>query len=102
MLRLAARPAFPYGWVEFCQRYKGECAAAGAQAADVNLTESALREIQAGQLLRQPRVEPCPTWIIGAWSIAGTIPVDGKGDCEDYALMKRKILIDRGFPVRPC
>ena len=23
---------------------------------------------------------------------------DGKGDCEDYALMKRKILIDRGFP----
>jgi predicted transglutaminase-like cysteine proteinase len=24
--------------------------------------------------------------------------MDGKGDCEDYALMKRKLLIERGFP----
>jgi len=25
-------------------------------------------------------------------------PSDGKGDCEDYALFKRKILIEEGFP----
>ncbi len=25
-------------------------------------------------------------------------PLDGKGDCEDYALLKRKMLIDIGFP----
>ena len=25
-------------------------------------------------------------------------PVDGKGDCKIYALFKRKLLIDRGFP----
>jgi hypothetical protein len=25
-------------------------------------------------------------------------PADGKGDCEDYALFKRKILVDEGFP----
>ena len=25
-------------------------------------------------------------------------PTDGKGDCEDYALLKRKMLIEEGFP----
>ena len=25
-------------------------------------------------------------------------PVDGKGDCKIYALFKRKLLIERGFP----
>ncbi len=25
-------------------------------------------------------------------------PIDGKGDCKIYALFKRKLLIDRGFP----
>ncbi|VTZ26911.1 Predicted transglutaminase-like cysteine proteinase (fragment) [Methylocella tundrae] len=25
-------------------------------------------------------------------------PTDGKGDCEDFALMKRKILLEEGFP----
>ena len=27
------------------------------------------------------------------------LPSDGKGDCEDYALLKQKILIEKGFPV---
>ena len=25
-------------------------------------------------------------------------PTDGKGDCEDFALLKRKLLIEEGFP----
>jgi predicted transglutaminase-like cysteine proteinase len=27
-----------------------------------------------------------------------TLPTDGKGDCEDYALLKRHELIQRGWP----
>lgn len=27
-----------------------------------------------------------------------TIPFDGLGDCEDYALMKRQLLLDAGWP----
>jgi len=27
------------------------------------------------------------------------IPTDGKGDCEDFALMKRQLLIQRGWPA---
>jgi predicted transglutaminase-like cysteine proteinase len=28
-----------------------------------------------------------------------TIPTDGYGDCDDYAVTKRKTLIDAGFPL---
>ena len=27
------------------------------------------------------------------------LPTSGKGDCEDFALLKRKMLIERGWPV---
>jgi predicted transglutaminase-like cysteine proteinase len=27
------------------------------------------------------------------------LPASGKGDCEDFALLKRKMLIDRGWPA---
>lgn len=27
-----------------------------------------------------------------------TLPTSGKGDCEDFALLKRKMLIERGWP----
>jgi predicted transglutaminase-like cysteine proteinase len=28
-----------------------------------------------------------------------TLPTSGKGDCEDFALLKRKLLMERGFPA---
>src|SRR5919107_3020447 len=27
------------------------------------------------------------------------LPTNGKGDCEDFALLKRKMLIERGWPA---
>jgi predicted transglutaminase-like cysteine proteinase len=90
--------SIPYGWVEFCQRYKGECDGAGARALDVNLTDRAMHEIQQVNSLVNHSVEAISDmdhWgVVDRWDL----PMDGKGDCEDYALMKRKILIERGFP----
>ena len=47
-----------------------------------------------------PRVysNRCRTWSIGESFDRWDYPSDGKGDCEDYALFKRKILIEEGFP----
>ncbi len=28
-----------------------------------------------------------------------SLPEDGKGDCEDFALLKRKLLLEKGFPA---
>jgi predicted transglutaminase-like cysteine proteinase len=89
--------SIPYGWVEFCQRYRSECAASG-KVADVNASDAALREIGQVNSLVNHSVEAISDmehWgVVDRWDL----PMDGKGDCEDYALMKRKILIERGFP----
>ena len=90
--------SIPYGWIDFCQRYKGECAGPALPATDVNLTDAALREIQQVNSFVNHAVEPVSDmdhWgVVDRWDY----PIDGKGDCEDYALMKRKMLIERGFP----
>lgn len=89
--------SIPYGWMEFCQRYASECEAAG-KVADVNLTETAMREIRQVNSFVNHGVEAVSDmehWgVVDRWDL----PADGKGDCEDYALMKRKILIERGYP----
>ena len=76
---------------------QGECEAAG-KVADVNLTEGSLREIRQVNAFVNHAVEPVSDmehWgVVDRWDL----PMDGKGDCEDYALMKRKILIERGYP----
>ena len=36
----------PYGWVDFCRRYAGECPSTGTQAMDINLTPKAMKAIE--------------------------------------------------------
>lgn len=88
----------PYGWVDFCRRYAGECHGGQLAPLDVNLTPSAMKEIERVGKWVNAHVKPMSDvehWgAIDQWHY----PADGKGDCEDYALFKRKILIDEGFP----
>lgn len=93
-----AETSIPYGWIDFCQRYKSECAGEAAPAADINLTEASLREIKQINIAVNHAIEPVSDmdhWgVVDRWDL----PMDGKGDCEDYALLKRKMLIERGYP----
>jgi predicted transglutaminase-like cysteine proteinase len=88
----------PYGWVDFCRRYQGECDQERVAAVDINLSAKALREIMRVNRWVNAHVEPVSDmdhWgLVDRWDY----PLDGKGDCEDYALLKRKMLIDIGFP----
>jgi predicted transglutaminase-like cysteine proteinase len=88
----------PYGWADFCHRYAGECDGGQLAPLDVNLTPSAMKEIERVGKWVNAHVKPVSDiehWgVIDQWDY----PSDGKGDCEDYALFKRKILMDEGFP----
>lgn len=88
----------PFGWVDFCSRYAAECADADLPAMDVNLTPGALKIISRVNAWVNNSVVPVSDqdhWgVVDRWDL----PLDGKGDCEDYALMKRKMLIEEGFP----
>ena len=89
----------PYGWVDFCQRYRGECSDRTGPARDIELTSRTLREIERINKWVNKNIEPVSDmdhWgVVDRWDY----PTDGKGDCEDYALLKRKLLAEQGFPL---
>ena len=88
----------PIGWVQFCGDEPQEC--------DVPVLAPRLAQLDDRrwkQLLRINRdvndeVEPVSDlehWgMLEKWSY----PTDGKGDCEDYVLEKRRRLIEAGWP----
>jgi predicted transglutaminase-like cysteine proteinase len=88
----------PYGWVDFCQRYRGECESPELTAADIELTAKAMKEIERVNRWVNSNITPMSDmehWgVVDQWDY----PTDGKGDCEDYALLKRKLLIEEGLP----
>ena len=96
--RVGGPASMPYGWADFCRRYAGECDGGPLAPLDVKLTPQAMKEIERVGKWVNAHVKPMSDmeqWgVIDRWDDL----VDGKGDCEDYALFKRKILMDEGFP----
>lgn len=88
----------PYGWTDFCSRYEGECGQGPLPPLDLNWTAKAVNEISRVNLWVNAHIEPISDmdhWgVLDQWDY----PTDGKGDCEDYALLKRKLLMQRGYP----
>ena len=92
------RTSVPYGWVDFCNRYAGECDGPELEVVDIKLSPVALKSIE--QVNRSVNTSVQAVTDMDHWGVIDRwdYPTDGKGDCEDYVLMKRKILMDRGFP----
>ncbi len=91
--------AMPYGWADFCGRRPEECRVEALAPQDVALTGKAARALRRINALVNATIEPVSNmdhWgtILDHWDY----PVDGKGDCKIYALEKRRLLLDEGFP----
>ncbi len=88
----------PFGWADFCRRYQGECDGAAIEPLDIVAAPKTMKEIERVNKWVNAHVTPMTDmehWgLVDKWDY----PTDGKGDCEDYALMKRKILLEEGFP----
>ena len=97
-IAVGGKSLVPYGWVDFCQRYKGECDGKPMEAADVNLTPETMKIIRQVNNWVNTNIKPksdMDHWgVVDQWDY----PTDGFGDCEDYALLKRRLLIDEGMP----
>lgn len=95
---LGSDASVPFGWLDFCSRYRGECESNVSGAHDIDLTAKAYKEIQRINAWVNHSIEPVSDmdhWrAVDRWDY----PDDGKGDCEDFALLKRRMLIERGFP----
>jgi predicted transglutaminase-like cysteine proteinase len=88
----------PIGWVEFCAEYKGECNTRPSAPRDVVLTAKAWADMVKVNAWVNDAIEPITDqdhWgVVERWNY----PDDGKGDCEDYVLLKRRMLMQAGWP----
>lgn len=91
-----ARP--PIGWVEFCAQHPRDCAAGGTAARDVVLSPKTWNDLVRINNWVNEAIRPMTDlehWgVVEKWSY----PDDGFGDCEDYVLLKRKMLMQAGWP----
>lgn len=87
-------------WTKFCDRNAAECAVDPSEAGTVALTSDIWQLIVSVNRRVNTRIKPVTDdahWgVIDRWDL----PQDGLGDCEDYQLLKRKILVERGLPRR--
>jgi predicted transglutaminase-like cysteine proteinase len=92
----ATRP--PIGWVEFCVEYKPECNIKPSTPRDVALTPKAWADMVKVNAWANQNIQPVTDlehWgVVERWNY----PDDGKGDCEDYVLLKRRMLMQAGWP----
>jgi predicted transglutaminase-like cysteine proteinase len=88
----------PLGWVEFCVRQPGECAGPSTAPRDLALSRRARMDLVHVNKWVNEAIKPLTDlehWgVIERWSY----PDDGYGDCEDYVLLKRRMLIQSGWP----
>ena len=87
----------PYGFVRFCETSPKSCAGDGRQDVRFNADAARLAELDDINRLVNTTIEPLTDLELYGVTELWTLPVD-KGDCEDYALLKRKLLIARGWP----
>jgi predicted transglutaminase-like cysteine proteinase len=95
--------AMPIGWKLFCDERPRECAPTDGGAAAVKLTQANWAQLVIINDLANVNIEGVaddehydiyrrniPNW----W----TFPDDGKGNCNDYVMLKKKLLIEAGWP----
>jgi predicted transglutaminase-like cysteine proteinase len=87
----------PVGWTEFCAEYAPECDAKALDARDVVLTTKAWKELVRINSSVNDAIKPETD--LEHWGVAERwdYPSDGRGDCEDYVLLKRRMLMQAGW-----
>jgi len=97
-ISLGAAARAPVGWKEFCVEYAPECDTAPLAPTDVVLTSQDWNELVRINERVNDTVKPLTD--IEHWGVAErwNYPDDGFGDCEDYVLLKRKLLMQAGWP----
>jgi predicted transglutaminase-like cysteine proteinase len=88
----------PIGWVEFCASNPGECTASPSTPRDIVLTPQAFKDLASVNRYVNETVKPLTDIVHWGTVEKWSYPDDGYGDCEDYVLLKRRLLIRAGWP----
>ncbi len=87
-------------WTEFCMRQPGECAVNTSEPAVITMTPKIWKQLVSINRSVNRKIQPLTD--MEHWGVADQwdLPTDNKGDCEDYQLLKRKLLAEKGLPRR--
>lgn len=88
----------PYGYLDFCIRMPEECRRDGSTAARVELSPANIADLDFVNRKVNKVIAPATDMELYGVDDYWTVPTD-KGDCEDYALLKRQTLIRMGWPA---
>ena len=83
----------PSGFIHYCVKHSDECLVSGQDAARVELTTARQAELREVQAQIKAAIEHRED-LSHLWEYAR----DGHGDCNTFALTKRRALIARGWP----
>jgi predicted transglutaminase-like cysteine proteinase len=87
----------PVGYVNFCRERAAECRPSGRFADRVQLTAAKFGELKEVNEGVNDAVAPVTDLDLYGKAEVWAYPFK-QGDCEDYVLLKRRILIERGWP----
>lgn len=96
-MKVAARTSQPIGHYEFCNDRPDECQPTAATA-PVRLTPARWNELVTVNKRVNARIRPVPDLEIWGRAEVWSYP-DVMGDCEDYVLLKRRLLMHYGWPA---
>jgi predicted transglutaminase-like cysteine proteinase len=91
-----ARP--PSGYLAFCDRNPGECHVNRSQPDRIAFSGDVWATLEKVNIVVNTAVRPMDDSDHYGVTEFWTVPVDGEGDCEDYVLAKRKMLVLLGLP----
>ncbi len=101
--RVVADASAPVGWTGFCKAQPAECASGQKSDETVALDSQHRAQLQQIDSLVNHEIQGIgdndhygiyKLGIINWW----TYPDDGAGNCNDYVLLKKKLLVEAGWP----
>jgi predicted transglutaminase-like cysteine proteinase len=99
-MRVYGHASPPIGYVQFCQRLPDECSGSTRDETRFELTPVRLLELDRINRMINREIQPATDMELYGVEEYWTYPdARKKGDCEDYVLLKRKILLEQGWPA---
>ncbi len=92
------KTAQPIGHHEFCRVYPADCAVRSASRVHVRLDQARWKELTEINEAVNTGIRPATDQELYGRPEVWEFP-DGAGDCEDFALLKRKQLMAKGWPA---
>ncbi len=88
----------PWGWTDFCTRHEDECNLPDAPVTSIALTADNWKLITSTNVIVNTAIREATDQEVYGVPERWEYPTSGAGDCEDFALEKRKQLINAGLP----